>query len=41
MVNFMFGNRVSYDIKSWLNNFKNDSSQSFSLNFESKDGKLP
>lgn len=37
----MFGNKVSYDIKNWLENFKNGSFGSFSLNFEGKDGKLP
>lgn len=41
MANFMFGNRVSYDLKNWINNFKNGSLSQFSLNFSPKDGKLP
>lgn len=37
----MFGNRVSYDIKNWLENFKTGSYGQFTLNFSAKDGKLP
>ena len=41
ITNFMFGNKVSYDIKDWLSNFKSGSYGRFSLNFAAQDGKLP
>ena len=37
----MFGSKVSYDIKNWLNNFRSGSYGQYSLNFAVQDGKLP
>ena len=41
MVNFMFGNPMTFDIKNWLDSFKKGKFEEFSLNFAAKDGKFP
>ncbi len=37
----MFGNRIEFDIKTWLQIFNQGEFNNFNLNFQSKDGKLP
>jgi hypothetical protein len=37
----MFGSRLGFDIKDWIENFKKGQLDTYNLKFQIKDGKLP